>query len=315
MATMKTLNGYGFNATEFNGKTSDSYLQKTDTASDSAKLGGKAPEYYIQPRNLLDNSDFTNPVNQRGMISIDTPYTYIIDRWFVENNTTARLENKMLYLTGTITQKVVFTNIAGKTLTYAACNANGSIIICTFNAPSTFDESWKTLGYTATDDGSVNIYTTDINDDPQRVIFALETNTEKAFLWAALYEGSYTADTLPPYVPKGYVAELAECQRYFRKSFVGSSIPSFSEHGQVIIRAANTNWLCSVNFDKPMRCAPSVIVYSPVSKQAGKISRFSDDTEIDVNVAATSSDFQITKASAFTDYDAYYFSYIASSDL
>lgn len=27
MATMKTLNGYGFNATEFNGKTSDSYLQ------------------------------------------------------------------------------------------------------------------------------------------------------------------------------------------------------------------------------------------------------------------------------------------------
>lgn len=42
MATMKTLNGYGFNATELNGKTSDSYLQKTDTASDSAKLGGKS---------------------------------------------------------------------------------------------------------------------------------------------------------------------------------------------------------------------------------------------------------------------------------
>ena len=41
MATMKTLNGYGFNATELNGKTSDNYLQKTDTASDSAKLGGK----------------------------------------------------------------------------------------------------------------------------------------------------------------------------------------------------------------------------------------------------------------------------------
>ena len=33
--------------------------------------------------------------------------------------------------------------------------------------------------------------------------------------WAALYEGEYTADTLPPYVPKGYVVELAECQRYF----------------------------------------------------------------------------------------------------
>ena len=41
MATMKTLNGYGFNATELNGKTSDNYLKKTDTASNSAKLGGK----------------------------------------------------------------------------------------------------------------------------------------------------------------------------------------------------------------------------------------------------------------------------------
>lgn len=35
--------------------------------------------------------------------------------------------------------------------------------------------------------------------------------------WAALYEGSYTADTLPAYQPKGYAAELAECQRYYKK--------------------------------------------------------------------------------------------------
>ena len=40
MATMKTLNGYGFNATEFNGKTSDSYLQLGD---DEAGSTGAAP--------------------------------------------------------------------------------------------------------------------------------------------------------------------------------------------------------------------------------------------------------------------------------
>lgn len=33
--------------------------------------------------------------------------------------------------------------------------------------------------------------------------------------WAALYEGEYTADTLPEYQPKWYGAELAECQRYY----------------------------------------------------------------------------------------------------
>ena len=40
MATMKTLNGYGFNATEFNGKTSDSYLQLGDDETGST---GAAP--------------------------------------------------------------------------------------------------------------------------------------------------------------------------------------------------------------------------------------------------------------------------------
>ena len=32
---------------------------------------------------------------------------------------------------------------------------------------------------------------------------------------AELYEGTFTADTLPPYMPKGYAAELAECQRHY----------------------------------------------------------------------------------------------------
>ena len=33
--------------------------------------------------------------------------------------------------------------------------------------------------------------------------------------WIALYEGEYTAETLPEYQPKGYGAELLECQRYY----------------------------------------------------------------------------------------------------
>lgn len=35
--------------------------------------------------------------------------------------------------------------------------------------------------------------------------------------WAALYEGSYTAETMPEYHPKGYWAEFAECMRYFER--------------------------------------------------------------------------------------------------
>ena len=43
------------------------------------------------------------------------------------------------------------------------------------------------------------------------------TGTAAVVRWAAIYEGEYTAETLPPYVPKGYAAELAECLRYYRK--------------------------------------------------------------------------------------------------
>lgn len=57
-------------------------------AADAQSLGGKAPEYYLQPRNLLDNSDFTNPVNQRGKTSY-TGSVYTIDRWKLWTNATS----------------------------------------------------------------------------------------------------------------------------------------------------------------------------------------------------------------------------------
>lgn len=49
------------------------------------------------------------------------------------------------------------------------------------------------------------------------VVNVVVYNTETIKIeWSALYEGSYTADTLPPYVPKGYAAEMMECQRYYQ---------------------------------------------------------------------------------------------------
>ena len=59
-----------------------------------------------------------------------------------------------------------------------------------------------------TGDEVVNVY---ISPDTE------STGTAAVVRWAALYEGEYTAETLPPYVPKGYAAELAECLRYYRR--------------------------------------------------------------------------------------------------
>ena len=58
-------------------------LGKDAQAKDSAKLGGKAPAYYIQPRNLLDNGNFTDPVNQRGQTTYEGGWSWSIDRWYL----------------------------------------------------------------------------------------------------------------------------------------------------------------------------------------------------------------------------------------
>lgn len=212
MATMKTLNGYGFNATEFDGKTASDYLLKTDTAADSAKLGGKAPEYYLQPRNLLDNSDFRNPVNQRGQTSYSGMWVYSIDRWVAwldaSNSATVSVINGGITpYPGMVIQRIESKYIdRSKTYTLAAMTGDG-LLVLSGKITST------TQSATNANNGIYFNYNADL--DIYQFKLAGLTSASK-FVWAALYEGSYTADTLPPYVPKGYAAELAECQRYYQ---------------------------------------------------------------------------------------------------
>lgn len=233
MATMKTLNGYGFNATEFNGKTASDYLQKTDTATNSAKLGGKAPEYYIQPRNLLDNSDFTNPVNQRGIAyGANQNNGYTIDRWYYERSAGDGYFGLTEYYVSLLAPSdgysqmyqnlEKYAKLKGKNVTFAARVSHGSTekIVCV-----TFTLGSIDVGLNLFEDGNLKLYSV----DGMNILIRATGAEEFQFIWAALYEGTYTSDTLPPYVPKGYAAELAECQRYFEyietNQFLNASAP------------------------------------------------------------------------------------------
>lgn len=236
MATMKTLNGYGFNATELNGKTSDSYLLKTDTATksaDSQKLGGKAPEYYLQPRNLLDNSDFKNPVNQRGKTSVSNN-GYFIDRWVIYSADEAKrvtsIDSNGLTTAGnSAVRQAVPAELVPKDMgeyTFAVCGSDGHI---------EFPGTWK--------------------DSNGNLICPL--GSAGTYIWAALYEGSYTADTLPPYVPKGYAAELAECQRYFYK------MKSHWKWVSAGICETSTKAFIPIVLPREMRIVPTVSITNP----------------------------------------------------
>ena len=222
-------------------------LDKTATAADSAKLGGKAPEYYIQPRNLLDNSDFRNPVNQRGQTSYSGIWAYSIDRWTAwldaSNSATVSVINGGITpYPGMVIQRIESKYIdSSKTYTLAAMTGDGLLVF-----------SGK---ITSTSQGSANanngIYF-DYNADSDTYQFTLSGLTSASkFVWAALYEGSYTADTLPPYVPKGYAAELAECLRYYQ-------IIQLYRHLSAIYDNQNRYYGCSLPVK--MRTTPTVTI-------------------------------------------------------
>ena len=267
MATMKTLNGYGFNATEFNGKTSDNYLKKTDTASNSKKLGGKAPEYYTNPRNLFDNSDFRNPVNQRRQTELTGGWNYGIDRWKV-STTYEQNPNGSILITDNglsmgywtdMMQLIPFEQLKSKTLTFAVCTENG-----VYAYMMTLPESAPPAGSGSTyfGDGIWNdviVMETVKHDNSDVVMFRFRNarTTNQLVYWAALYEGSYTADTLPPYVPKGYAAELAECKRYFELLNNGSS---------QFVRAYNSSTIAfAINYAEK-RIGPTISVTGSLTK-------------------------------------------------
>lgn len=176
------------------GKTPDDFLAADACAADAKKLDGKEPKYYLRPHNLLDNSDFVHPVNQRGFTVYNTNGS-TIDRWVLYFGDWAyfELENGLKF--------------------------NASSAGCSFfqriPKDAVITGARYTLAYQL--DGTTQVQELvfeETENDTYDVAFIIPGGTHTV-LWAALYEGEYTVDNLPAYESKGYAAELAECQRYY----------------------------------------------------------------------------------------------------
>ena len=285
-----------------------------DSAANSAKLGGKAPEYYIQPRNLLDNSDFRNPVNQRGITNVSTT-GYCIDRWIFSLSGSGALsvQDGLLAFNASNESYCEIVQIqenssalSGKEMTFVVCIAPDNIICLNF--------TYGTNASVLSADG--NIALIHYNGDRVYIRIFSTGNNWIGVKWAALYEGSYTADTLPPYVPKGYTAELAECQRYYYQSFSGSIVSEVD--GTIIREAVSPYRIADVSFPQAMRIdKPTITLYSPISGNVGKISEYLSDTDIDAQAGYRSRyRFQLVcTTSVFEAGKHYYMHYTVSADL
>ena len=214
-------------------------------------------------RNLLDNSDFTNPVNQRGQSSY-TGTGYGIDRWFGRINAQT-VEARSTDVTATSTSngyagiKQKIENIAkyaGKTVTLCARLYSTSTAGVGFTDANGDDLIMRTAEGSTSVKVIVCTYTVPADATPDSFVSLIKVlginNAYMRIYWAALYEGSYTADTLPPYTPKGYAAELAECRRYYRKAELFNCIK------------ANNNFF-SISKTIKMRITPTIefVSFSP----------------------------------------------------
>lgn len=191
-------------------------LGAPENSADAATKGyADASVRKAAPRNLLDNSDFRNPVNQRrqSSYSLSAWGGYCIDRWaaFV-NGATVTIDSGGLTLSGGIYQPIssdIVSMYNGKVLTLAVKIA-GTVYCCSGEVNQI--GTWHNSARLDTPYGYINFETENNN-----MMFVVINNstTPSVVEWAAIYEGEYTAETLPEYQPKGYGAELAECQRYY----------------------------------------------------------------------------------------------------
>ena len=177
---------------------------------------------------MLDNSDFVNPVNQRGITGKVTPngtYAYTIDRWKVA--TTGTSSDVYINVAAGYYVSIAppsassvgekYTELVQNFENYSKMKGKTYTLLVKFRYLGEYYEVAKTFvmgdaaspvylipGKTAVRLNSVdgaNIILRVCADDGGGA------DDEVAFYYAALYEGAYTEKNVPPYVPKGYAVE------------------------------------------------------------------------------------------------------------
>lgn len=238
------------------------------------KIASKSASKASSPRNLLDNSDFIYPINQRGSdYYSNTDGTgsgsydgsiYSIDRWCIGLGMEYGVElseliNNSATERGTFFQKFDDGKIEnGGKYTLAVSFRYGQVYCGVVTA---YDTSLEALpdGYSPT----ITIPERGISlgleyhpwDIGFRFVISLEPGVFENLEWAAVYEGEYTEETLPKYQPKGYLTELNECLRYYYKG-------SLQSYGYMY--GSSTAYVC-VPMPVRMRVTPTVTLGNSIA--------------------------------------------------
>lgn len=260
--------------------------------------------------NLLDNSWFVNPVNQRGQ-TVYTGSAFTVDRWRTWNDSA----------TITLTSDGIKGDGTDASVLYQGIELHKIKLGTAYTVAAGYSDGTISCGAgTLTTSSSVGIW----NSEAQVCLlwgdgspFMRLWHATKTIQWVVIYPGSYTADTLPAYQPKGYAAELAECMRYYYQSWTGSS--PVTTAGMKTVEAYSNYGTSLIDLPQEMRANPTITVYDVKDGTTNQVREWVNETVVILNSATvnycSNKRFSLASGGNFIKNEHYYFHYSASADL
>lgn len=208
-------------------------------------------------KNLLINSFFKNPINQRGSITYNTTAQYTIDRWqlLFFNNGSLKVNNGYITLANTIAGNTYlrqlvdteFSQLIGSKLTVTIKYRTSlskfrlSILGTDFYPSSSTD--WKTVSYTF----DISSYSYAYGDN-----IMIQLYDGSSFQVGSVdieYIKLELGSIATPFIPRLYAEELALCQRYYE-----ATVSDFPFDGMYNGSIATCHWRYKVQ----KRIAPTI---------------------------------------------------------
>ena len=293
----------------------DGGIVNTGTLNTADKtLYGAVNELHDRPVNndILINSNFANPVNQRGYNgAVTTKSEYTLDRWKVNAGQSFVCgSNGIIFNASSSTcyflQRVEAKNVEGKVVTFSS-KINGKIYSLTANLSADATNE----NFAIDEKITMNISYTK-GSESCTVSVVIKAGATPTIEWAKLEEGEHAT----PYVPRLYAEELQLCKRYYHTPYspIGANgyLGGISENGQSIALV--------VEFPMEMRAIPTVTIKSPIDGSVGYVAEWTGMENVGNGAMiaghVTSKQFFVTSATPkLTKGLAYYFLYEADAEL
>ena len=219
--------------------TTDTTLAVSGKAADAKTVGDSLNRMYanFSNPNLLINSDFRNPINQRGLTSYESKTSgkdvYNIDRWRASYGTITTVNDGSITIAGNTGANRYFYQTFEKplsgtfTFSFNITNLQGNI--------SLYYDAGGTVSTTNIPTGTTEMII--VANNLKSVGFLLpKTNGISATIkWVKLEVGAIAT----PFTPRPYAEELAMCRRYYQNIDLHCLPGLSSDDGKAVTFASN----------------------------------------------------------------------------